>query len=340
MWCNQFMSRSTTATSMALSAADKNSMLGPPPSELTGANDGILGLTEEGRASRQVKPAYIPTCGSAMHSSFVDDEVKPATKGNKFLFGLKWAVIIVLVVVGGVVATISCLYSRSYEQTRFEERFQDDATRFVTAFYQRQAVKLRASIAIAVALIAEENYHDGISWPNVTLPEYEAQTMGHLQTSLSDSFAWAPLLRGPEQRESWESYAVEHQELAGIKGSNFYHNRTVEDCIFRRDKNSNIVDDDVSLNVSLPIWQVSPSEAKSHLHMFDLYSVEAMRKQIFVALDSQLPQISDVLDDQTADFFLGTRQHSLPRTLLLTPVSNTLDGQHVVGIVVAEVDWM
>ena len=313
-------------------------MMEPPSSELKGGHGGILGSAEEGRASRQVNPE--PTSRSGSVSTSVGGELNPGNKRNKFLFGLKWAVIIVLVVVGAVVATTSYLYSRSHEQTRFEERFQDDAARFKTAFYQKQINKLQALSTIAVAIIGEENYHDGISWPDVTLHEYEAQTVGHLQTSSSDSFVWAPLLLGPEQRKGWESYAVEHQEMAGINGSNFSHNRTVEDGIFRRDKNGNIVDDDVSLNISLPIWQVSPSEAKSHLNMFDLYSVDSIRKQIRVVLKSKRPQVSDVLDDETANFFLGTQEHSLPRTVVLFPVMNTRDGQNVVGIVASEVDWM
>ena len=313
-------------------------MLDPPPSEWPGGDDGNLGLTEEGRASRQVNPA--PTSRSGSASNFVDDEINPANKRNKFLFGLKWAVIIILVVLGAVVSTISYYYSRSHEWTRFEERFLDDAARFVTAFYQRQADKLTASLAIGIAITVEENYHDDISWPNVTLPEYEAQTTGHLQTSSSDSFAWAPLLLGPEQRESWESYAVGNQHFGRVNASNSAHNRTIEDGIFRRDENGYVVDDDGGLGIALPVWQVSPYEAKNHLHMFDLYSVESMRKQILFALAAKIPQISDVLDDQTADFFLGTREHSLPRSLIVTPVLNILGGKHGAGIVVAEVDWM
>ena len=270
-------------------------------------------------------------------SPFVEEEMNHMTR--QVLKRLKWSVVGMLLVAGTVVATTGFLYGRAQEQTRFEERFQDDAARFISAYYQRIANKIWAGVTLHAAFISTGNYNKDVSWPYVTLPEYDLQTAGHLQTASADSFLWAPLLSSREQRDTWDAYAVENQELAGINGTlSNINNRTIESGIFRMDDNYNLVDDE-SVGVSAPIWQASPFTKKRHLHMLNLFSIEKLQKTLFHVMGTRIPHTSGILDDEIASFFLGTQERSLPRSLFLSPVLNKRDGSQVVGIIASEIDW-
>lgn len=289
-------------------------------------------------AALSTKPDFVP---SEQHD--YGEMLPPSTTNSRVLCGLKWTVLLILVVVGVAIATTAFLYSSDYQKTRFEEHFEDDAARFVSLFYQRQANKVWVLLATTGAIVARENYNDNENFPFVTVPEYEFQTSGHLHTSSSDSIFWAPLLYGAQQSEAWESYALENIGLADISfgSSEAIHNRTIEDGIFRIDyENDTFVDSPGDGGLIAPIWQVSPTEEKRHLSMFNLFSVEALQTPILLCMGSRIPLLSSILDQKTADFMLGKQERSLPRSLLVAPVLNTRNGVATTGIVAVEVDWI
>jgi hypothetical protein len=58
------------------------------------------------------------------------DEIHSITKiKSRMIFGVKWTVIAVVMISGAVVATTAFFYTRSQEQRRFEEHFEEDAAR-------------------------------------------------------------------------------------------------------------------------------------------------------------------------------------------------------------------
>lgn len=272
----------------------------------------------------------------------------PMMKKSKVLFAIKWTVVGILMVAGTVVSTTSYLYSRTNEQTRFEEHFHHDAKRLISNFYLLHSNKMWAAMTLFSAYTALENYNnEGIQYPNVTLPEFDGQTNGGLESSKSDSIFFAPILLTPQTKKSWEEYAVQHQELAGINGTSSFHNRTIEEGVFRLlddDESNNykqeLVDDSGEDGFTAPIWQINPPTEKRHLQMFNLNSVKRLQKTIFLAMFLRLPFFSNTLDEKTADFFLGTGERSLPRSLFLLPCLNKVGGTRVMGMLALEIDWI
>jgi hypothetical protein len=162
---------------------------------------------------------------------------------------------------------------------------------------------------------------------------------GPVHTSDADSFFWSPILSGAEERDQWEAYAIENQDFAGIEGTAF-HNRSIQDGIFRLDENSQTMDDE-SLGVYSPIWQVYPAKEKRHLNLLNLLSVDTLRQIVFVVLATRIPMFSDILDPVLSDFFRGSQESdtSGPRSLVVYPVLNTRKGSLVKGLVWIEIDW-
>ncbi len=261
-------------------------------------------------------------------------------EGKKVLSGVKWSVIGSLFIAGAAVATSTFLYTRAQEQTRFEERFQDDAERIVNSFYHRTASMLWAGLSIYASLIATENYSSDMQWPNVTLPEFDLHTSGHLQTAALESMFWAPILNSQQQRGAWSAYAVQNQKLAGIDGmqSPSAHNRTIADGIFRLDDNQTAIDDE-STTLTIPIWQASPYKAKRHLHMLNLFSIKQLQNPLTLAMTSRIPFISSFLDEAVVSFFTGS-QNPAAKSVFVFPVINTRAGSLTTGMIAAEIDWV
>jgi hypothetical protein len=253
---------------------------------------------------------------------------------------VKWSVIGSLFIAGAAVATTTFLYTRAQEQTRFEERFQDDAERIVDSYNQRSASTLWAALSLYASLLSTENYNEDVRWPNVTLPEFDLHTLGHLQTAALESMFWAPILNSQQQRGSWSAYAVQHQELAGIDGmqSTTLHNRTIADGIFRLDDNQTAIDDE-STTLTIPIWQASPYKAKRHLHMLNLFSIEQLRNPLSLAMTTRTPFLSPYLEDAVASFFTGS-QNPAAKSVVVFPVMNTRAGSQTAGMILAEIDWV
>lgn len=291
---------------------------------------------ENASQSANIRPQYPESDCSSV-------EEMPPTMRKKVIFRVKWGVIISFLIAAAVVATTTFLFTRAQEQTRFEERFNDDAAQIITFYNQRLANKVWSGLAISAALQSVENYNAEVNWPNVTLPIFDVQTAGHLQTGAADSVFWAPLLNGPAQRNAWSMYATQHRILAGINETDSSRlNRTVRDGIFGFDANQTLVDDihDVSQGFSAPIWQIHPYAKKRHLCMFNLFSVLQLQKSLFNAMVSRIPFQSPLLDDVAAAFFLGDQQMSPPRSIMVEPILARRDGQQVTGFIGFEIDWV
>ena len=285
-----------------------------------------------GSHSTDIRPRYPESDCSSV-------EQMPPTIRKNVIFRVKWGVIISFFIAAAVVATTTFLFTRAQEQTRFEERFNDDATQIITFYNQRLANRIWSALAINAALQSVENYNADVNWPNVTLPLFDVQTGGHLQTGAADSVFWAPLLNDPAQRNAWSVYAVQHRMLAGINETESSRNiRTVGEGIFGFDANQTLVDD-TSQSYSAPIWQVTPYDKKRHLPMFNLFSVVQLQRSLFNVMISRIPFQSPLLDDVASAFFRGNQRRSLPRSITLAPVLGSRGGQQVTGFIGFETDW-
>ena len=261
-------------------------------------------------------------------------------ESKRVLSGVKWSVIGSLFIAGAAVATTTFLYTRAQEHIRFEERFEDDAQQIVSSYNHRIASMLWAGLSLYASFISTENYQSEVKWPNVTLPEFDLQTAGHLQTTAAEAMFWAPVLYTPTQRKAWSTYAIANQKLAGINEaqSNTLHNRTIEDGIYRLDADQKAVDENSS-SLTIPIWQASPYKTKRHLRMLDLFSVEQLRSPLSLAMATRIPYLSPFLDDNVASFFSGSESRTA-KTIFLFPVMNARAGTQVTGMIVTEIDWV
>jgi hypothetical protein len=254
---------------------------------------------------------------------------------------VKWTVLWVLILSGAAVTTTAYLSTARQEESRFQEAFDDDATRFLQAFYQQQANKLWVLVTLAVNYKSLQQQ----LFPDVTLPNFEAQTLGSWRTSDAASLFYAPALYSQEQQTSWEAYAVEHQVDAGIYNDDF-DARAIDEGIFRLDENYFPVTDDSFFtsptnDVKVPLWQINPSAEKRHLNMFNLNTLS--NGVVDLLRTTKVPQFTPIMEQEMADFFLrGDDQADAvagPRSLIMFPILDDTTGE-MLAISGAEVDWI
>ena len=298
-----------------------------------------------------------------------DDDID-ITKNTNILW-MKWSVVFVLVLSGTAIAAMTFTYTTEQEDIRFRDSFRSDASRFQDVFVQRMEHLLWALTSLAsLCKSQQQSQSDNLgNYYNITIPNFETQTLGTLETSHAASLFFAPSITNANDQAAWEQYALEHAIQAGIADNVFA--RPISAGIYRLDDVTfkPIRDDDFDFyhnnntNVTmrkLPIWQITRSISKRHLNMLNLVSMLPSTSNhasfSFLSINAtQATQFGSILSNPFANYMQNDDStssdnnnavSSTPRSISLLPILNTIanngnsSGDPVMGVVGAEIEWI
>jgi hypothetical protein len=196
---------------------------------------------------------------------------------------LRCLVITTLLTACALVANAALIVALNKQEEGFKDEYARLSERLVDRFFTAigQTVATADSLASQTALDLEEG-------PNKSIPNFEAQADGFRRLSSSTLITYSPILKGSEQRSSWEEYAVNNFDAAArsefesdyspfngrydevplvtFRGTG---DRTVQDGIHIFE-NGEAVDDATSQSsdYSIPIWQVRTSTRRIESRCF------------------------------------------------------------------------
>jgi hypothetical protein len=145
-----------------------------------------------------------------MRRNLPDNQQLLAKKETKVIFGLRLAVVLILVssIIGAAFAVYS--YTTDSETKAFEKQFRNDATKVLEAVGSTFEKAMGAFDVLAVTIVSFPQAMNQ-PWPFVTLPNFGVQVAKVLPLSKAIFIKFVPLVT-PENRLEWESYSKEQQE--------------------------------------------------------------------------------------------------------------------------------
>ena len=295
-----------------------------------------------------------------------DDEINSSNLTN--IVCVKWSVLTVLIVTGAAVATMALVYTNMQQTKRFKDSFHHDAMTFKQAFYHQHTNKLWTLFSLGAAYNSIQHEHVPqatmtltsssttlTSSSNMTLPNFKQQTLANWHMADAASLFYAPVLHTIKQQTEWEQYALQHQDQAQIIDNDiFTMHRSIQQGIYRLDTNTNPIDDDSWNNnnnnnnnnddtkmVKAPVWQITPSNEKRYLNMFNLYS--ELQRLFYILEELKVPQFGPIFDQHVADYFMHgntkTDVSSGPRSVALLPIMED-NNTKLIGVTGLEIDWI
>lgn len=122
---------------------------------------------------------------------------------------LRVIVIIVLLVIAVLSASSAYLYTRGEERERFASQFGDDALLVIKSFHESVERNIQAASSLSTDVTSFALYNN-LTFPFVTLPDFELRGSHFRALSGSNVVQWAPLVT-KETRAAWEKYALENR---------------------------------------------------------------------------------------------------------------------------------
>lgn len=200
-----------------------------------------------------------------------------------------------------------------------------DFDSFVQAFQknllQSTASRLSAAFGISAAYTSFSLDNSALQWPLVTMPHFQARTIGVLQTTGTSGILFSPLVNG-DGREDFEAYAVAQQE---------------QDCQFSVCNITQAIyntngQEKSNDNLLSPVWQASPGNFDSNTKLLWNQFSDTIRSGA----------LQDLVDLKAAIFsdFFTANETSSPKTILFYPVFEDFTQVFVVGSLCMEFEWL
>jgi hypothetical protein len=160
------------------------------------------------------------------------------------------------------------------EYREFENQFDSQSEQIGEGFQAELQIKLQAMEALSVAVTAYAESQSGLTWPNLTLPQFSYRSASTL-TSGGGIFVGLQPLVLREQQKAWEAYSVQNQ---GWKDESIAFQEKRKQILEFKAHNDTLIDDNIyPTNISerifheidgvptaiedelmLPVWQYSP----------------------------------------------------------------------------------
>lgn len=144
--------------------------------------------------------------GSDVHTREQAEAAALAAKETKGINILRIVTLILLVTIAITASVIVFVYTKEYEEEKFETVFTMNAMRIIDAFQKNVERKLAAMSTMADA-ITSHSLESGEQFPRVTLPHFEVHGSNVRAQSGASIVQWSPLVTD-ETREEWEEYAL------------------------------------------------------------------------------------------------------------------------------------
>ena len=207
---------------------------------------------------------------------------------------IRAAVILVLVAATTIIATFAGWIQANEEHNKFEMQYKDSVAKVGTEFQRRinsthlVAKTFSATITSRYGNAAQATKGLPILWPNVTIPDFQEQTLGSLAIVDGRAISWNPIITQDVNRKEWEAYTTDKSVSvfgdesdiinARLSNSTWPNNRTISFGIYSRDVNNNVIYDpgympnSTNPNVMVPVWQIAPIKTNEKAIMFNLHS--------------------------------------------------------------------
>ena len=249
---------------------------------------------------------------------------------------IRAAVILVLVAATTIVATFAGWIQANEEHNKFEMQYKDSVAKLGTDFQRR--INSTHSVAKTFSATITSRYGNTAQaamglpplWPNVTIPDFQEQTVGSLAIVDGRAISWNPIITQNVNRKQWEAYATESISVFGnesaitapLPNSKWPDNRTISFGIYSRDVNNNVIYDpgyspnSTNPNIMVPVWQIAPIKTNEKAVMFNLHSEFNRMQALDYMIDFQTPTLTAILQ-------LVQDKIQRPSSILFYPVFDT-----------------
>jgi hypothetical protein len=209
-------------------------------------------------------------------------------KENQAVSRLRVVVFLVLLVTATLVSVGVYLYIANDQEEDFEHDFRAQATKILESFHESVERKLEAVDALSVAFTSYAR-GTGVTFPNVTLPDFEIRAAN--ARILADSFVinYYPLVTD-ETRKGWEEYQIANRDYYDASMQSGSAQRAYQAARFGEDDRRSLVEEvltdeieDLTLQGArivapegsgpyLPLWQMSPAVPMKSILNFNVLS--------------------------------------------------------------------
>ncbi|KAL7581160.1 hypothetical protein ACA910_005950 [Epithemia clementina (nom. ined.)] len=260
-------------------------------------------------------------------------------------------VLFVLLASAAVVGYLTFWFMDKEEYDDFQTKFLFDA-KDVLDITKANAFSLRSTIlATSLTFTSYANFQQA-TFPNFSLPDFEAFAGMARNSTEALSLAYAPLVKD-EDREGFESYAAANADW--IEMSFDYMNQplpsepvTISNTIYRKTSRNNIPQEPPG--PYSPLWQLSPPPSDYSVILFNMFNQPTFKRLMQFIIYTKDAALSEVLDTES---LLGPSapQGEDPQSLLIAPVFDSISRNHpaifepngenktVVGSLVMVVSW-
>jgi len=310
-----------------------------------------------GSGSQELLDSYAVRVGNNNDNTHVEDEDTATTSRSKIAVSsylTPWIMRSKMVVFLALIISAACVgYSAwfvlSEDETKdFETQFQSDANQVLESSASRGQA-LREALTTMTSLVASfARYQGTTTFPNFTMPDFEAFGQQTMHTTGIQLLAYSPLVN-PNNRIGWEAYAVEHvaawwtesHSLAGTTPA-FPSNAVIVPYIYQQPG----LLPDTGPGPFLPVWQLSPPPVDPSIINFNLLQDPVVQRLVDFATWTGQTAVSEVLQDGALSELLipfssseggdSSSNDNHPQSILVTPVNFE---DVVVGHVVAVIPW-
>ncbi len=269
------------------------------------------------------------------------DQVVIEQKKSRAIWCLRTLTITTLTTAAVIVAFLTYTTSRNSELQVFNTQYEDSVVKVAEAISSDINNKLNS--AMSFSAMYTSRYGSKNNWPNVTMPYFEEQAKGLLDTSGGIALSFNPIITNVTRTE-WEAHAVESAYIFGAEqlvSRSCDTCRIVADGIFRR-TNGKIVDDPgyspESRNpyVMVPVWQIYPTKVNWRAVMFNLHSEKYRQDALDDMLQHKVPTLTGLLH-------LVQHDEMDPSSILFYPVMDRFNSsrffKNVVGSISIVFTW-
>lgn len=132
-----------------------------------------------------------------------------ARKESDQVFRLRLLVLLAILLAAVAVSLAVYFLTANSEKHEFEQQFEGASRKILTSFEEIVNLKLSAIGSLAVQASMYVNNHVNISWPFVTIPDFQLRAAVARELSGSLFVRIVPVVV-PETRAAWEKYSVEN----------------------------------------------------------------------------------------------------------------------------------
>ena len=281
---NTTITTTTTMTSSSSSCPDSSS----PP------NNGEVVIRP-----LKAQPQTTVSGGVMNHTTGVETTL--TIDETKAVYWLKYCVLFVLAMAAIMIAMAYYFHSKRYEVTKFQERFDSDATKVLDSLGFTLDLTLSAVDSFVVNMISFTKYTNA-TWPFVTIPNYAVRT-AKIRT-LSKAFIIGQFqLVSHEQRNEWELYASQNdywvQDGFDVQRNDpTYPGKkpTTYNSTYKLvSPNGSIIPDNDTSPYYLPSWQQGPIVPAKASYNWNAAVFPPMAKVLPELLEMKHAVISEVL---------------------------------------------